>query len=151
MYALVSKRSIFCDVKQWRPLKVDQRFGGTYRLLLHGRRISQGRYMRWPILANCFPHVIYKGIKVAWLWTALHPKSTAVRISSRTHTDLLALCWALAYPQTLKVEATCFSETKAFIGLHVISQYRTPLKSDITFGDLRALYMSCNAECFTES
>jgi hypothetical protein len=34
------KRSVFWDITQYSPLKVKRRFGGTYRLHLHGRSIS---------------------------------------------------------------------------------------------------------------
>jgi hypothetical protein len=39
--AVVMKSTIFLDITQCSPLKVYRCFGGTYRLYLHGRRISQ--------------------------------------------------------------------------------------------------------------
>jgi hypothetical protein len=40
------KSSIFWDITPRSPLKVNRRFGGTYRLHLQGRRISQARNQR---------------------------------------------------------------------------------------------------------
>jgi hypothetical protein len=37
---------IFCDTTPWSPLKAKWRFGGTYCLYLHGRRINQARNQR---------------------------------------------------------------------------------------------------------
>jgi hypothetical protein len=44
--AVVVKFSIFWDITPCSPLKVDRRFGGTYRLHLQGRRISRARNQR---------------------------------------------------------------------------------------------------------
>jgi hypothetical protein len=46
------KSTIFWDITPCSPLKVKLRFGGTYRLHLHGRRISQARNQ--ALLANSF-------------------------------------------------------------------------------------------------
>jgi hypothetical protein len=40
---VVMKSAIFWDITPCSPLKVDQRFGGTYRLHLRGRSISRVR------------------------------------------------------------------------------------------------------------
>jgi hypothetical protein len=40
------KISIFWDITPCSPLKVNRRFGGTYRLHLQGPRISQARNQR---------------------------------------------------------------------------------------------------------
>jgi hypothetical protein len=42
----VMKSSVFCDITPCSPLKVNQRFGGTCRLHLQGRRICQARNQR---------------------------------------------------------------------------------------------------------
>jgi hypothetical protein len=45
------KSSVFWDIGPCSPLKVNRRFGGTYRLHLQGR-ISQARYqreIRWQV------------------------------------------------------------------------------------------------------
>jgi hypothetical protein len=39
--AVVMKSSVFWDITPCNPLSVNRRFGGTYRLHLQGRRISQ--------------------------------------------------------------------------------------------------------------
>jgi hypothetical protein len=39
----ISKSSLFWDITQCSPLKVNRRFGGTCRLHFQGRRISQAR------------------------------------------------------------------------------------------------------------
>jgi hypothetical protein len=44
--ALVKESSVFSDVTPCSLLKVNRRFGGTYRLHLQGRRISQTRNQR---------------------------------------------------------------------------------------------------------
>jgi hypothetical protein len=49
--AVVMKSTIFWDIMPCSPLKVDQRFRGTYHLHFQGRRISQAN--RAP-LATCF-------------------------------------------------------------------------------------------------
>jgi hypothetical protein len=41
--AVVMKNTIFMDITPCSPLKVNRRFGGTYRLHLQGRRISRAR------------------------------------------------------------------------------------------------------------
>jgi hypothetical protein len=41
--AVVMKSSVFWDITPCGPLKVNRHFGGTFRLHLHGRRISQAR------------------------------------------------------------------------------------------------------------
>jgi hypothetical protein len=57
------KSSVFCDVTQFSPLKVNRRFGGTFRLHLQGWRISQ-REAFWalPIVSAywnlCVSHVL---------------------------------------------------------------------------------------------
>jgi hypothetical protein len=40
------KSSIFWNIMLCSPLKVNQRFGGTYRLHLQGQRMSQARNQR---------------------------------------------------------------------------------------------------------
>jgi hypothetical protein len=40
------KSTIFWDITPCSPLKVNRHFGGTYRLLLQGRRISRARNQR---------------------------------------------------------------------------------------------------------
>jgi hypothetical protein len=47
------KSTIFWDITPYNPLKVNQRFGGTYRLYLQGRRRSRERSQR-ILLATCF-------------------------------------------------------------------------------------------------
>jgi hypothetical protein len=44
--AVVMKSTIFCDITPCSPLKVNRRFGGTYRLHLQGKRISRARNQR---------------------------------------------------------------------------------------------------------
>jgi hypothetical protein len=44
--AVVMKSIIFCDITPCSPLKVNRRFGGTYRLHLQGRKISRARNQR---------------------------------------------------------------------------------------------------------
>jgi hypothetical protein len=44
--AVVMKSAVFWDITPCSPLKVNRRFGGTYRLHLHGRRISRVRNQR---------------------------------------------------------------------------------------------------------
>jgi hypothetical protein len=39
--AVVMKSAIFWDITPYNPLKVSQRLGGTYRLHLQGRRITE--------------------------------------------------------------------------------------------------------------
>jgi hypothetical protein len=41
--AVVMKSSVFCDITPCSPLKVNQSFGGTCRLHLQDRRISQAK------------------------------------------------------------------------------------------------------------
>jgi hypothetical protein len=49
------KSSIFWDVTPCGPLEATRRFGGTYRLLLHGVRISQARKLARKLsAATCF-------------------------------------------------------------------------------------------------
>jgi hypothetical protein len=36
----IMKSTIFCDITEFNPLKVNRRFGGAYHLHLQGRRIS---------------------------------------------------------------------------------------------------------------
>jgi hypothetical protein len=38
-----SKRSVLWDISLWKPLKINRRFGGSYRHHLQGRRINQTR------------------------------------------------------------------------------------------------------------
>jgi hypothetical protein len=40
---IITKSSIFWDIMPWNPFKANRRFGGTYSLRLHGRRISRAR------------------------------------------------------------------------------------------------------------
>jgi hypothetical protein len=51
--AVVKNSSIFWDITSHSPLKVNRRFGGTWRLHLQGRRISQARNQP-ALLATCF-------------------------------------------------------------------------------------------------
>jgi hypothetical protein len=44
--AVVMKSTIFRDITPCSPLKVNRRFGGTYRLNLQGLRISRARNQR---------------------------------------------------------------------------------------------------------
>jgi hypothetical protein len=44
--AVVMKSSVFWDITPFSPLKVNRRFGGTRRLHVQGRRISQARNQR---------------------------------------------------------------------------------------------------------
>jgi hypothetical protein len=44
--AVVMKSAVFWDITPCSPLKVDQRFGGTYHLHLLGLRISRARNQR---------------------------------------------------------------------------------------------------------
>jgi hypothetical protein len=46
---VMKSTTVFCNVIACSPLKVDRRFGGTYRLHLHGERISLAiyQYERW--------------------------------------------------------------------------------------------------------
>jgi hypothetical protein len=44
--AVVTKSSVFGDITLCSPLKVSRHFGGTCRLRLQGRRISQERNQR---------------------------------------------------------------------------------------------------------
>jgi hypothetical protein len=46
------KSSIFWDIMPYSPLKIDQRFGGTYRLHLHERRIYQTETSRACLIAT---------------------------------------------------------------------------------------------------
>jgi hypothetical protein len=71
---VVVKSTIFWVIALCTPLKVNRRFGGTYRLHLQGGRISQARNHL------CFPPAF-----------------------------ILVSCFA--YFSTLKMEATCASET----------------------------------------
>jgi hypothetical protein len=51
------KSSIFWGIMLCSPLKIDRRFGGTYRLFLQGRRISQRgnqNVVNVALLATCF-------------------------------------------------------------------------------------------------
>jgi hypothetical protein len=41
--AVVMKSTVLWDIRPCSPLKVNQRFGGTYRLHIQGRRISRDR------------------------------------------------------------------------------------------------------------
>jgi hypothetical protein len=41
--AVVMKRTVFWDITTCNPLKVNRRFGGTYRLYVQGRRIRRAR------------------------------------------------------------------------------------------------------------
>jgi hypothetical protein len=55
------KSTIFSEITPCSPLKVNRRFGGTYRLHLQGRKISQARNPRenrWQgfILVSCLAH-----------------------------------------------------------------------------------------------
>jgi hypothetical protein len=56
--AVVMKSVIFCDMKPCSPLSVNRRFGGTYRLHLHGLRnkFSKKPASRWQagFLLNLF-------------------------------------------------------------------------------------------------
>jgi hypothetical protein len=72
--AVVTMSSIFWDITPCSQLKVNRRFGGTYRLSLQSRRICQARNQ------ESLPHVF-------------------------------TLVSCLAYSSTLKMEATCSSET----------------------------------------
>jgi hypothetical protein len=50
--AVVMKSTIFWDITPCSPLKFNRRFGGTYRLHLQGRRISQAinqRESKWQV------------------------------------------------------------------------------------------------------
>jgi hypothetical protein len=40
---VVMKRSFLCDITLCSPLKINRRFGGTYRLYILSRRISRER------------------------------------------------------------------------------------------------------------
>jgi hypothetical protein len=51
--AVVMKTSMFCDITPCSPLKVDRRFGETYRLQLWVRRISQTRNRLYFMLVFC--------------------------------------------------------------------------------------------------
>jgi hypothetical protein len=44
--AVIMKSTIFWDITPCSPLKVNRRFGGTYRLHLQGRKISRARNQR---------------------------------------------------------------------------------------------------------
>jgi hypothetical protein len=54
--AVVMKSSVFWDIPPCSPLKVDRRFGGTYRLYHQGRRMNQARNRRGnsSLLVTCF-------------------------------------------------------------------------------------------------
>jgi hypothetical protein len=45
-HTLKLKNTIFWDITPCSPLKVNRRFGGTYRLNLQGRKISRARNQR---------------------------------------------------------------------------------------------------------
>jgi hypothetical protein len=51
--AVVMKSTIFRDTTPYSPLKVNRRFGGTYRLHFQGRVISLARNQR-ALVAICF-------------------------------------------------------------------------------------------------
>jgi hypothetical protein len=44
--SITQKSIIFWDITQYSPLKVNRRFGETYLLRLHGRKISGARNQR---------------------------------------------------------------------------------------------------------
>jgi hypothetical protein len=44
--AVVMKSTIFWNITPCSPLRVNRRFGGTHRLHLQGRKISQARNQR---------------------------------------------------------------------------------------------------------
>jgi hypothetical protein len=55
---VVVKRSIFWDIIPGSPLKVNRRFGGTYRLHLQQETIMK-QEVRRAMLATCFTLVSY--------------------------------------------------------------------------------------------
>jgi hypothetical protein len=87
--AIIMKSKIFWDITLCSPLKVNRRFGGTYRLHLQGRNISWARNQE-ALLATCFHVGFLLGLffdpedggdvflrNVSWLstdYTALHPR-----------------------------------------------------------------------------
>jgi hypothetical protein len=54
--AVVMKSTIFWDIMSCSPLKVNRRFGGTYRLNFQGQRISRA------LLATCFHAGFLRGL-----------------------------------------------------------------------------------------
>jgi hypothetical protein len=58
--AVVMKNTIFRDITPCIPLKVNRRFGGTYRLHLQGRRIRQAKpkNMQVEIMANLLANLL---------------------------------------------------------------------------------------------
>jgi hypothetical protein len=51
---LFMKSTIFLNITQCSPLKVNRRFGGKYLLHLQGRRISRARTSVKAVIATCF-------------------------------------------------------------------------------------------------
>jgi hypothetical protein len=55
-YLMSMKRTIFWSITPCSPLKMNRRFGGTYRLHLQVRRISRARNQRessWQVTSAC--------------------------------------------------------------------------------------------------
>jgi hypothetical protein len=56
--AVVIKSTIFRDITPCSPLRVNQRFAGTYRLHLQGRKRGRARYQR----ESCFHPTVHGDI-----------------------------------------------------------------------------------------
>jgi hypothetical protein len=51
--AMVTKRSVLWYITPCSQLKVNRRFGGTFRLHIHGQRISQARNQQGKYSKEC--------------------------------------------------------------------------------------------------
>jgi hypothetical protein len=67
--AVVMKSTILWDIKPCSLLKVNRRFGGTYRLLLHGRRISKAGNQRESRSQASLAWLIFR----SWRWKRYFP------------------------------------------------------------------------------
>jgi hypothetical protein len=125
--AVVMKSPIFWDITPCSPLKVYRCFGGTYRLQLQGRRISPARSTHnYSFFGLFLSSGILENRNTTFRKLDLFPSSGegedtysvgALRKSWSQSLDILAACFmlvsCLAYFSTLKMEATCSSETSA--------------------------------------
>jgi hypothetical protein len=89
-YASEGTSTIFRDITPYSPLKVNRRFGGTYRFHLHGRRISRARNQRaCRLLSRC---LFYQLIIRSWRWRRYVPPKRPV--------CTLVSCWTyFFYPE----------------------------------------------------
>jgi hypothetical protein len=122
--AVVMKSSVFSDITLCGPLKVNRHFGGTCCFPLQGRRIPQARNQHEAVskhsqstskVYSCYALCFWISRNQHTVTTSAILYSLISAIKHKRNGIMLANCFVLVsclpYSLTLKMEATCSSET----------------------------------------